>query len=98
MELNKAERKLNLETKIADTLAKYFHDPIDMPCPYCEAAKAVIPIINNVMVEWLIERRRKLKEKQTQHHQLKPRDIQGEINCSIKARAIQEIINYLKTY
>ena len=94
--MNKTEAKLNLETGVADKLAEYFKEPIDEPCPYCEAAQAVIPIINNSTIEWLIERRRKLKEKQTKQHQLKPRDWQGEISCSIKARAIQEVINYLK--
>ena len=38
-------KELKLEAKVADTLALVFKDPIDMPCPYCGAARAVIPII-----------------------------------------------------
>jgi len=34
-----------LEVQVADKLAKYFKEPIDIPCPYCAAAKAIIPII-----------------------------------------------------
>ena len=40
-----------LETKVADTLAPFFKDPIDIPCPYCEAAKAVIPIIRAEIIK-----------------------------------------------
>jgi len=34
-----------LEVEVADKLAEYFKDPVDDPCCYCKAAKAVIPII-----------------------------------------------------
>ena len=30
---------------VTDELCKHFNDPIDIECSYCEAAKAVIPII-----------------------------------------------------
>lgn len=46
-------------------------------------------------IKWLIERRRKLQEKKEHHLQLNPKDIQGARIASIKARALQEVINYL---
>jgi len=46
-----------LEILVADKLSEYFKDPIDIPCPYCDAAKAIIPIIKKEsikeVVEWL---------------------------------------------
>ena len=30
---------------VSDELGKHFNDPIDIECPYCEAAKAVIPLV-----------------------------------------------------
>ncbi len=30
---------------VGDELAKHFNDPIDIKCSYCEAAKAVIPLV-----------------------------------------------------
>ena len=33
-----------IEIEIADKLAEYFNDPIDTPCPYCEAAKAILEL------------------------------------------------------
>ena len=34
-----------LEKEVSDELAKWFPDPVDIPCVYCGAAKAVIPIV-----------------------------------------------------
>ena len=34
-----------MEDKVADVLAKYFKDPIDAECSYCEAAKEVTRIV-----------------------------------------------------
>ena len=46
-----------LEVIVANELAKFFKDPIDKECSYCEASKAVIPIIqkarDNYYKEWL---------------------------------------------
>ncbi len=30
---------------VTDELCKHFNDPIDIECPYCEAAKAVISLV-----------------------------------------------------
>ncbi len=30
---------------VTDELCKHFNDPIDIECSYCEAAKAVIPLV-----------------------------------------------------
>ena len=57
----------------------------------------IIALVSIEIIDWLIERRRKLQEKKCRLHQLKPNDIQGEIQCSIKARALQEVINYLNS-
>jgi hypothetical protein len=39
----------DLVEQVADKLAEYFKDPIDMPCSYCEAAKRVISLIHPVI-------------------------------------------------
>ena len=36
---------VDLEKQVSDKLTEFFHDPIDTPCAYCEAAKAVIEIL-----------------------------------------------------
>ena len=42
---------------VADELCKHFKDPIDIECPYCKAAKAVIPLVRadtlNETGKWL---------------------------------------------
>lgn len=49
------------------------------------------------IVRWLIERRRKLQEKKEHQLQLKPKDTQSARIAGVKARALQEVINYLGT-
>lgn len=44
-----------LETQVSDELAKYFKDPIDKECSYCEAAKAIIPMIEKAERERIVE-------------------------------------------
>ena len=44
-----------LEILVADKLSEYFHDPIDIPCPYCEAAKAIIPTIKIAAIQEVVE-------------------------------------------
>uniref|UniRef100_A0A6M3IXT5 Uncharacterized protein n=1 Tax=viral metagenome TaxID=1070528 RepID=A0A6M3IXT5_9ZZZZ len=43
-----------LEILVADKLSEYFHDPIDIPCPYCEAAKAIIPTIKIAAIQEVV--------------------------------------------
>jgi len=43
------DKPIDLEVEVADKLAEYFKDPIDDPCCYCEASKAVIPIIRKAV-------------------------------------------------
>lgn len=50
---------------------------------------------SDVLITWLIERRRKLKEKKECHLLLNPKDIQGARMAGIKARALQEVLNYI---
>ncbi len=42
---------------VSDELCKHFNDPIDIECSYCEAAKAVIPLVRADMQrdldEWI---------------------------------------------
>ncbi len=40
---------------VTDELCKHFKDPIDIECSYCEAAKAVIPIIRADMQREIIK-------------------------------------------
>lgn len=49
----------------------------------------------NTLMNWLIERRRKLQEKKERQLELKPTDIQSVRVFGIKARALQEVINHL---
>ena len=51
----------------------------------------------NTVINWLIERRRNLQKRKERHLQVKPKDIQGVRMAGIKARALQEVINYLST-
>ena len=54
--LDEAQEDKLLQT-VTDELCKHFKDPIDIECSYCEAAKAVIPLIGadiqREMAEWL---------------------------------------------
>ena len=45
--------------------------------------------------DWLVERRRRLQEKKEHQLQIKPKDIQSARVAGIKARALQEVINYI---
>jgi len=36
---------MTVEHIVADKLAEYFKDPVDKKCPYCKAAKDIIPLI-----------------------------------------------------
>ena len=47
--------------------------------------------------DWLVERRRRLQEKKEHQLQIKPKDIQSAKAAGIKARALQEVINYIGT-
>ena len=49
----------------------------------------------DTIVNWLIERRRELQKRKERQLQLKPKDIQSARVAGIKARALQEVINYL---
>lgn len=49
----------------------------------------------DILKNWLIERRRKLQEKKERQLQSDPKDIQSARIFGIKARALQEVINYL---
>ena len=49
----------------------------------------------DTLMNWLIERRCKLKDKKERQLHLKPKDIQSARIADIKARALQEVINYL---
>lgn len=86
----------DFETQVADKLAEFFSDPIDIPCCYCEASKVVIHMVKQEIFDWLVTRRKKLKEKASLQAQSKPKDLQSVRVASIKARALQEVITHLK--
>ena len=60
-------------------------------------AGEICTLFHSNITEWLIKRRDALQRRKEQCHQLKPRDIQGEIVFGAKARSLQEVINYLNT-
>lgn len=64
---------------------------------YAELVNKFLAGVNgsDTLINWLIERRRKFKEGSEHHLQSNPRDIQSARIAGIKARALQEVINYL---
>lgn len=60
-------------------------------------ADEVFELFHSKIVGWLIVRRQKLQERKERHIALKPHDVQGAMLYGIKARALQEVINYLNS-
>ena len=57
----------------------------------------ILALFKEEITKWLIERRRKLQEKKEVHLQQNPKDIQSARLAGIKARALQEVINYFNS-
>ncbi len=87
---------------VTDELCKHFNDPIDIECSYCEAAKAVIPLVRADMQRdtvallknlrrdiWLIRGMAKSKS-------MFPYDMCREI-LSITKRSLEDIRSELKS-
>jgi hypothetical protein len=46
-----SEELTKTEKQIEDILTKWFKDPIDKPCPYCEAMKKINNLIQQAQAE-----------------------------------------------
>ncbi len=76
-----------LVKQVADKLAEYFNDPIDIKCSYCDAAEAVFPIIKKAVEAERLDRpelREKLEDilikVATESLATKPNGIQDELD------------------
>ncbi len=71
---------------VTDELCKYFNDPIDIECSYCEAAKAVIPLVRADMQRELGGKINKYLDDLLgyDYSGTRPRDIQDIISGTFK--------------
>jgi len=87
------------DKQIEDILGKWFKDPVDKPCPYCEARKEIQSLyLQDIkrLSTWVIGKRAKLQEKKEVHTKAKPHDVQALAVLGGKIKALQQVIDKLK--
>ena len=82
---------------VSDKIGEFFNEPIDNPCVYCEAAKAVLPIVTEEnyrrLKSWAIGQRKVNSAELEKIKEEEPTNTQNQMVLYAKNRVLNSVIS-----